>query len=137
MASTSTQHATLNATGVMPSLTVNKLQESGDFFTGLGFDVEEKWEEKGVLMGVMLKAGNARLGLSQDDGKKGRDRLKGVGMRLYIEAKDDIDQVASRAKAAGLTLKREPHDSDWGGRAFEVEEPSGFALTIGSPSSSK
>lgn len=132
-----TQHATLHATGVMPSLTVNKLQESVDFFTGLGFDVEEKWEEKGVLTGVMLKAGDARLGLSQDDGKKGRDRLKGVGMRLYIEAKDDIDQVASRAKAAGLTLKREPHDSDWGGRAFEVEEPSGFALTIGSPSSPK
>ena len=128
----STQHATLNATSVMPSLTVNKLQESVDFFTGLGFDVEEKWEEKGVLTGVMLKAGNARLGLSQDDGKKGRDRVKGVGMRLYIEAKDNIDQVASRAKAAGLTLKSEPHDTEWGSRAFEVKEPSGFALTIGS-----
>jgi uncharacterized glyoxalase superfamily protein PhnB len=133
----STQHATLHATSVMPSLTVNKLQESLDFFAGLGFDVEEKWEENGVLTGVMLKAGHARLGLSQDDGKKGRDRVKGVGMRLYIEAKDDIDQVASRAKAAGLKLKTEPHDTDWGSRAFEVEEPSGFALTIGSPSSSK
>ena len=137
MASTSTHHATLNATGVMPSLTVNKLQESLDFFKGLGFDVDEKWEEKGVLTGAMLKAGSARLGLSQDDGKKGRDRLKGVGMRLYIEAKDNIDQVASRAKSAGLKLKTEPHDTEWGSRAFEVEEPSGFALTIGSPSSSK
>jgi uncharacterized glyoxalase superfamily protein PhnB len=132
-----TAHATLNATSVMPSLTVDKLQESIDFFAALGFDVEEKWEEKGVLSGVMLKAGNARLGLSQDDGKKGRDRVKGVGMRLYIEAKDNIDQVAARAKAAGLTLKCEPHDTDWGSRAFEVEEPSGFALTIGSPSSTK
>ena len=51
----------------------------------------------------MLKAGDARLGLSQDDGKKGRDRIKGVGMRLYIEAKDNIDEVASRAKAAGIS----------------------------------
>jgi uncharacterized glyoxalase superfamily protein PhnB len=132
-----TQHATLHATGLMPSLTVNKLQESLDFFAGLGFDVEEKWEERGVLTGAMLKAGNARLGLSQDDGKKGRDRVKGVGMRLYIEAKDNIDQLASRAKAAGLRLKSEPHDDDMGGRAFEVEEPSGFALTISSPWSSK
>lgn len=132
-----TAHATLNATSVMPSLTVDKLQESVDFFAGLGFDVEETWEENGVLAGVMLKAGNARLGLSQDDGKKGRDRVKGVGMRLYIEAKDNIDQVASRAKAAGLKLKCEPHDTEWGSRAFEVEEPSGFALTIGSPSSTK
>jgi uncharacterized glyoxalase superfamily protein PhnB len=132
-----TQHATLHATGVMPSLTVNKLQESLDFFAGLGFDVDEKWEENGVLTGAMLKAGEARLGLSQDDGKKGRDRAKGVGMRLYIEAKDNIDQVASRAKAAGLKLKTEPHDTEWGSRAFEVQEPSGFLLTISSPSSPK
>ncbi|HZI80266.1 MAG TPA: VOC family protein [Vicinamibacterales bacterium] len=129
------QRATLHATGVMPSLTVNRLQDSLNFFSGLGFEVEEKWEEKGALTGVMLKAGNARLGLSQDDGKKGRDRMKGVGMRLYIEAKDNIDEVAARAKAAGITLKSEPHDTDWGNRAFEVEEPSGFLLTIESPSS--
>ena len=137
MASTSTHHSTLNATGVMPNLTVNKLQESRNFFTGLGFDIDEKWEDKGVLTGAMLKAGSARIGLSQDDGKKGRDRVKGVGMRLYIESKDNIDQVASRAKAAGLTLKSEPHDTEWGSRAFEVEEPSGFLLTISSPESAK
>ena len=129
------QRATLHATGVMPSLTVNRIQDSVKFFGGLGFEVEDKWEENGELVGVMLKAGDARLGLSQDDGKKGRDRMKGVGMRLYIEAKDDIDQVATRAKAAGIRLKSEPHDTDWGNRAFEVEEPSGFLLTIGSPSS--
>jgi uncharacterized glyoxalase superfamily protein PhnB len=132
-----TQHTTLNATGLMPSLTVNKLRESLDFFTGLGFDVEETWEENGALTGAMVKAGNARLGLNQDDGKKGRDRTKGVGMRLYIEAKDNIDQIASRAKTAGLKLKAEPHDNDMGGRAFEIEEPSGFLLTISSPFASK
>ena len=80
----------------------------------------------------MLRAGEARLGLSQDDGKKGRDRIKGVGVRIYIEANDDIDQVAKRAKASGITLQAEPHDTEWGTRAFEVTEPSGFLLTIGS-----
>ena len=127
-----TQNATLRGTSVTPSLTVNTLQQSLDFFAGLGFEVEERWEDKGVLMGAMLKAGEARLGLSQDDGKKGRDRIKGVGVRIYIEANDDIDQVAKRAKASGITLKAEPHDTDWGTRAFEVTEPSGFLLTIGS-----
>ena len=129
------QRAKLHATGVMPSLSVNRLQDSLNFFGGLGFEVEDKWEENGALTGAMLKAGDARLGLSQDDGKKGRDRMKGVGMRLYIEAKDDIDDIASRAKAAGITLKSEPHDTEWGSRAFEVEEPSGFLLTISSPTS--
>lgn len=128
------QTKTLNATGQMPSLTVDNLQRSLDFFTGLGFEVEDRWEENGQLLGVMLKAGNVQLGLSQDDGKKGRDRTKGVGMRLYIETRDNIDDLAARAKAAGVTLTSEPYDTDWKSRAFEVTEPSGFLLTITSPS---
>jgi uncharacterized glyoxalase superfamily protein PhnB len=126
---------TLNATSVMPSLTVNHLQQSLDFFTGLGFEVEDRWEQDGVLIGAMLKAGGARLGLSQDDGKKGLDRVKGVGVRLYIETTDDVNEVAARAVAAGITLAKAPHDTEWGARAFEVVEPSGFLLTIASPSS--
>jgi uncharacterized glyoxalase superfamily protein PhnB len=125
--------ATLNGRSVVPSLTVNNLQQSLDFFNGLGFEIEDRWEENGKLLGVMLKAGDARLGLSQDDGKKGANRVKGVGMRIYIEAADDIDQVAARAKASGIRLTKEPHDTDWGTRAFEVTEPSGFLLTIASP----
>ena len=128
---------TLRGKSVMPSLTVNNLRQSQDFFTALGFEIEDRWEHDGVLLGLMLKAGEARLGLSQDDGKKGVNREKGVGMRLYIEADSDIDQVAARAKAAGLKLQREPHDTEWGTRAFEVAEPSGFLLTIASPEQKK
>jgi uncharacterized glyoxalase superfamily protein PhnB len=128
------QTKTLNATGQMLSLTVDNLQRSLDFFAGLGFEVEDRWEENGQLLGVMLKAGDVQLGLSQDDGKKGRDRMKGVGMRLYVETRDNIDDLAARAKAAGLTLTSEPHDTEWKSRAFEVTEPSGFLLTISSPS---
>jgi uncharacterized glyoxalase superfamily protein PhnB len=126
------KNGSLNGRGVMPSLTVNNLQQSLDFFSGLGFEVEDRWEENGTLLGAMLKAGEARLGLSQDDGKKGLNRVKGVGMRIYIEAADNIDQVAARAKASGIAITREPHDTDWGTRAFEVTEPSGFLLTIAS-----
>ena len=129
-----TQSKTLNGKSIMPSLTVDDLNKSTSFFTGLGFEVEDRWEHDGQLLGVMLKAGNTSLGLSQDDGKKGRDRVKGVGMRLYIEAADNIDEVAARAKAAGIKAT-EPHDTDWGSRAFEVTEPSGFLLTISSPGS--
>jgi len=118
----------------MPSLTVNNLKESEAFFTALGFEIEDRWEDNGKLMGLMLKGGNARLGLAQDDGKKGLNRAKGVGMRIYIEANGDIDAVAARAKAAGVTLAKEPYDSEWGARTFDVTEPSGFLLTIASPS---
>jgi uncharacterized glyoxalase superfamily protein PhnB len=120
----------LQATSIAPSLTVDDLQKSITFFEGLGFGVEERWEENGVLNGVMLRAGQARLGLSQDDWKKGRDRRKGVGMRISIETAQDVDGLAARAKAAGLTLDADAHDTGWGSRAFEVTEPSGFILTI-------
>jgi uncharacterized glyoxalase superfamily protein PhnB len=126
-------NGTLHGKSVMPSLTVDNLQRSLEFFVGLGFTVEDRWEDNGVLLGLMLKAGDARLGLSQDDGKKGSDRVKGVGMRLYIEADDNIDDVAARARQAGVVLTTEPHDTEWGARAFEVREPSGFVLTIASP----
>jgi|SRR5688572_16648395 len=117
---------------VSPALTVNNLQQSVAFFEGLGFGIEERWEENGVLLGVTLRAGNAIVNISQDDWKKGRDRQKGVGMRVFLGTTQDIDQLAADARKAGITLDSEPHDTPWGTRAFEVTEPSGFKLTISS-----
>ena len=131
---TESQSVTLRGKTVMPSLTVDDLQQSEKFFSALGFEIEDRWEQDGKLLGLMLKAGDIGLGLSQDDGLKGRNRTKGVGMRLYIETTDVIDEVAARAKAAGVVLTKEPYDTEWGNRAFEVTEPSGFLLTIASPS---
>ena len=122
----------LQAKTASPTLTVDNLQQSIKFFEGLGFGVEERWEEKGVLLGVMLRAGEVQIGLSQDDWKKGRDRTKGVGMRIYVHTNQDIDQLAADARKAGIGLDQEPHDTPWGSRAFEVTEPSGFSLTISS-----
>ena len=119
----------LQAKTITPSLTVDDLQRSIRFFEGLGFVVDERWEDGGVLRGVMLKAGESRLGISQDDWQKGRDRQKGVGMRLFIDTTEDIDKLAASAKEAGIKLDQEPHDM-WGSRGFEVTEPSGFKLTI-------
>jgi uncharacterized glyoxalase superfamily protein PhnB len=72
--------------------------------------------------------------LSQDDWKKGRDRKKGIGMRVFMSTTQNVDEIAARAKRAGVTLKSEPHDTEWKNRAFEVTDPSGFLLTISSES---
>ena len=122
----------LQAKTVMPNLTVDDLPASLRFFEGLGFAVEERWEDSGTLHGVMLRAGNIHIGLSQDDWKKGRNRTKGVGTRIFIETAQNIDELAARAKQAGVTLNTEPHDTEWGSRAFDVIEPSGFQVTISS-----
>lgn len=120
----------LQARGVSPGLTVDDLQKSITFFEGLGFAVEERWEDNGVLLGVMLRAGEGVMNLSQDDWKKGRDRKKGEAIRIFISTAQDIDQLAADVKKAGVALEAEPHDTEWGSRAFEVTEPSGFKITI-------
>ena len=120
----------LQTTSIVPSFTVDDLQKSIAFYEGLGFSVEERWEESGTLLGVMLRAGEHRIGLSQDDWKKGRDRKKGVGMRVFIGTSHNIDEIAARAKGAGIRLDTEPHDTEWKSRAFEVTDPSGFLLTV-------
>ena len=124
-----TQEA-LQISTILPSLTVDDLQKSITFYEALGFAVDERWEENGALLGVMMRAGKNQVGLSQDDWKKGRDRTKGIGVRLSISTPGSVDEIAKRAKNAGITLKSEPRDTEWKSRAFEVIDPSGFLLTI-------
>jgi catechol 2,3-dioxygenase-like lactoylglutathione lyase family enzyme len=128
-----TQEA-LQITTIVPSFTVDDLQKSITFYEALGFTVGERWEDNGTLQGVMLRAGKTEIGLSQDDWKKGRDRKKGVGMRLFMSTAQNVDEVAARARSAGITLASEPHDTEWKTRVFEVADPSGFLLTIASES---
>ena len=132
-----TQEA-VQISAIVPTLTVDDLQKSITFYEALGFAIDERWEEKGTLLGVMLRAGKSQIGLNQDDWKKGRDRKKGIGVRLSISTSTpgSVDEIAKRAKNAGITLKSEPRDTEWKSRAFEVSDPSGFLLTIFSEASS-
>lgn len=125
---TTQEHVEISA--IIPSLTVDDLQKSITFYQVLGFAVDERWEDKGMLLGVMMRAGQSQIGLNQDDWKKGRDRKKGIGIRLSISTRQNVDEVARRAKSAGITLKSEPQDTEWKSRAFEVIDPSGFLLTV-------
>jgi len=126
-----TQEA-LQISTIVPSFTVDDLQKSITFYEALGFTVDERWEDNGKLLGVMLRAGKNQIGLSQDDWKKGRDRKKGVGVRVFMSTTQNVDEIAARAKSAGVKLNSEPHDTEWKTRAFEVTDPSGFLLTISS-----
>jgi catechol 2,3-dioxygenase-like lactoylglutathione lyase family enzyme len=129
-----TTQETLQISSIVPSFTVDDLEKSITFYEGLGFAVDERWEDNGMLLGVMLRAGKNRIGLSQDDWKKGRDRKKGVGMRTFIATTQQVDEIAARARQAGIKLDSEPHDTEWKSREFEVTDPSGFKLTISNES---
>ena len=123
---------TLRLRSIEPSFTVTDLQRSVRFYTDvLGFVVGEEFKDDGgTLRGAMLKAGTCQIGLSQDDWAKGRDRQRGVAVRIWCTTAQDIDALAGRIKAAGGKLTQEPKDEPWGGRSISIDDPDGFHLTI-------
>lgn len=116
-----------------PGFTVNDLEKSLAWYRDvLGFAVEERWERDGKLMGVSLQAGDVTFMIGQDDWKKGRDRVKGQGFRIYCETSQDVDLLAERVRRSGGRISEGPRDEPWGGRAFTVVDPDGFTITVAS-----
>jgi uncharacterized glyoxalase superfamily protein PhnB len=96
----------------------------------LGFAVSDEWRVEGALMGVEMRAGSVEIFLGQDDWKKGRDRIKGEGIRLYGRTVQDLDRLAALIKARGGVLAHEPRTQPWGERDFGLLDPDGFKITI-------
>jgi len=112
-----------------PTFTVDDIARSERFYTEvIGFVVDQRWSEEGQLKGLLLKAGDSRLGLSQDDWAKGRDRKKGIGLSVWCQTDQDIDALAARIKAAGGRLISGPSDEPGLGRNLAVDDPDGFRL---------
>jgi uncharacterized glyoxalase superfamily protein PhnB len=125
----------LRMTSVSPSFTVNDLERSLAWYRDvLGFSVGEKWMRDGVMLGAEIEAGSVSFMIGQDDWKKGRDRKKGEGFRLYCETRQDIDALAQAIEARGGSLDEPPKDQPWGSRDFSLTDPDGFKITIASVS---
>jgi uncharacterized glyoxalase superfamily protein PhnB len=124
--------APLRAQSLAASLTVNDLRASLAWYRDvLGFTVEQQHEREGTLRAVSLSAGAVRLLLGQDDGAKGRDRVKGAGFSLQLTTDQDIDALARRITAHGVVLETEP-TTQWGMRVMRVRDPDGFLLVFSS-----
>jgi len=132
------QPESLRMRAVSPSFTVNDIQRSLAWYRDvLGFAVKERWEHEGRLAGAEVAAGSVIFMLGQDDWKKGRDRAKGEGFRIYCTTVQDVDALARQVKARGGTLAQEPADQPWGMRDFAVVDPDGFKITIGAEKKKK
>ena len=119
------------------SLTVSNLEKSTAWYQDvLGFAVDRKHEREGKLLAVSLKAGHVQILITQDDGAKGWDRVKGDGFSMRITTDQNIDEIAKRIKERGNTLDTEPTDTPWGERVFRVHDPDGFKFLISSANAS-
>ncbi len=115
------------------SLTVRSLEQSAMWYADvLGFSEDRRHQREGRLIAVSLKAGAVRILLTQDDGAKGLDRVKGEGLSLQITTHQSADALADRIKKHGGTLDTEPLTMPHGARVFRLRDPDGFRFTISS-----
>ena len=120
------------ATTLGVSLTVNDLGASVTWYREvLGFTVEKEYERAGVVFAARLRAGAVAILATQDNGARGEDRVKGAGCSFQFTTTQNVDDLAARAKARGVTLDTEPTDA-WGSRVFRLRDPDGFRLVISS-----
>ena len=114
------------------SLTVGDLQKSLAWYRDvLGFTVAREFKRADTLFAVSLRAGAVPVLITQDDGARGANRVKGEGISLQLTTTQNIDELAKRIQARGGTLDSEPADG-WGARVFRLRDPDGFKLVISS-----
>src|SRR6266702_2068806 len=93
------QPETLRLRQLTPSFTATDLQRSMAFYRDvLGFVIGDEWRENGELAGCEIHAGAATVMLGQDDFKKGRDRQKGLGTRVWCHPAQDLDRLAAHER---------------------------------------
>ena len=125
------QPETLRLRSIQPGFTVNDIDASVKWYTDvLGFVMVEPWMNEGKMMGAEIRAGASSIFLGQDDFKKGRDREKGAGVRLYCDTAQDLDMLAAGIKSRGGRLDHDPQTQPWGTRDFGLTDPDGYRITI-------
>jgi catechol 2,3-dioxygenase-like lactoylglutathione lyase family enzyme len=123
----------LDASALAASLTVKDLPASLAWYRDvLGFTVARTFERAGTLFAASLRAGVVPVLLTQDDGARGLDRVKGEGISLQLTTAQNIDELARRIRERGGVLESEPFDL-MGARAFRLRDPDGFKLVFSSP----
>lgn len=125
---------TLRLKAIAPALTVNDCAASLAWYRDVvGFHPKETWEHEGAVVGAELVAGSQTLMLVQDDWAKGKDRTKGVGVRLYLMTTQDVDELAEAIRSRGGRIEKGPMDAEWGARIFQLVDPDGFQITVSAP----
>jgi catechol 2,3-dioxygenase-like lactoylglutathione lyase family enzyme len=121
---------TFRARTLTASLAVKDVQKSLTWYRDkIGFYVDKKFERAGKLTGAVLKAGDMRILITQDDGGTGWDRVKGAGFSLQFTTAQEINLLAEAIQARGGVVSFEKADASRE-RMLKLRDPDGFTLLI-------
>jgi predicted enzyme related to lactoylglutathione lyase len=111
--------------GIVAQVRTTHIEESIEFYTGIGFDLEFRYED--FYAGI--KAGDQTFHLKLVDEKDpsidvvARDNH----FHLYFET-DDVDAMAQQIKTRGIAFHKEIETTPWGTREFYIKDNQGHVL---------
>lgn len=111
----------------VPVLPADDLRVAKDFYVGkLGFTVQFEASENGTTGLVGLERGTIQLTIDAPMDGHGRDAC----VALHVE---NADAYYHEWHARGVDMRRPPRDEPWGGRTFDVIDPSGNTIFVVGP----
>jgi catechol 2,3-dioxygenase-like lactoylglutathione lyase family enzyme len=111
----------MNIRRVVPDITSDRVDESRDFYTGLGFQIamDMGW----VITLVSPSNPTAQITVMRDD------HSADVHPQMSIEV-DNVDEAHAKAVERGLEIVYPLTDEPWGVRRFFVIDPNGVVINI-------
>jgi catechol 2,3-dioxygenase-like lactoylglutathione lyase family enzyme len=119
--------ATAALHSLVPMAPVADVRRSVDFYEGLGFEVENTFEEAGEVRWAYLRNGGAQLMLQKADVPVPPERQT---MQIYVYAEDVVayhGALREKGLDVGPLEKRFYMESG----EFELRDPDGYCLLIG------
>lgn len=102
-------------------LTPSQVKDSNvEFDTGQATLVLEEDFDREVL--------NA-FGLDEPDDSRGQGTITAI----EVESSALVDDICSRAIEAGMTVRMDPTDVDWGRRMALLSDPDGYTVEVSTP----
>ena len=109
---------------ILPHVTYKNISEAIDWLTGaLGF--EEHYRYGDPVSGAQLRLGGAWIMVNQARGDYRNPAELGFGTQCLTVFVEDLDQHFARARAAGVTLVEDLHETVYGELQYALRDPEG------------
>lgn len=117
---------------VVPLLFVDDIQRCAAFYVEtLGFEMQAKWEPKGVLAWCKLRRDAAAVMLQQARDEDAPASERGRGVAFYFNC-SDVDAMYAEILARGLAVGP-PKVAFYGEKQLSLQDPGGYSLCFQSP----
>ena len=118
----------------MVTLGVNNIQQSYDFYSKIvGFPSDKGIEGDIVFFNLqhMLLALFPKDKLAEDarvsnDGTG----FSGITLAHNVKTREEVDAIIDKLRKAGVTITKEPQDTEWGGYDAYFQDPDGYLWEI-------